>query len=198
MPLGPFAHFRQAGSERSRHDVRGIAYEDRPVAHAREALDVLDHLGVVVGRQVFLAIAAFGHRHIADEIREPRERAALQLGILVPEMVDVPCLVGDDQVVAAILDHVLEDHEIGDQDLVHGAQCLEGVEVVLAGLALDVPRFVDEQPARRMNRLARAVSSLVTGCWASQSTCNPGCSPRSWRAIARSRRPWPRPMGDDR
>ena len=43
-----------------------------------------------------------------------------------------------------------------------------------------------------------ASSSLVTGCWASQSTSRSGCSPRSSRAMAMSRRAWPSPIGEDR
>jgi hypothetical protein len=41
-------------------------------------------------------------------------------------------------------------------------------------------------------------SSLVTGSWASQSTSRSGCSPRSSRAMAMSRRACPSPIGEDR
>ncbi len=54
----PVAHRRQILAERQRHDVLGRADEDRPVAHAGMPLDVLDHLGVVVGGQERLVRAA--------------------------------------------------------------------------------------------------------------------------------------------
>ena len=47
--LRPVADQRQVRPERVGDDVVGVADEDRAVAHAREARDVLDHLGVVVG-----------------------------------------------------------------------------------------------------------------------------------------------------
>src|SRR5437870_3054691 len=45
-------------------------------------------------------------------------------------------------------------------------------------------------------RSPRASSTLVTGCWASQSISRPGCSVRSSPAIAASRWAWPRPIGE--
>ena len=62
---------------------------------------MLDHLGIVVGRQEGLALAARRHGHEAHEVGEPGEPRLLELGMLVPVMVDVPGFVGDDQVVAA-------------------------------------------------------------------------------------------------
>ena len=77
------------------------ADEDGAVAHAGMALDVLDHLGIVVGREEGLVLATCGHRNVADEVGEPGEPGLLELGMLVPVMVDVPGLVSDDEVVAA-------------------------------------------------------------------------------------------------
>ena len=74
--------------------------------------------------------------------------------MLVPVVVDVPGLVGDHEIVAALLDGILEDHEIGDQHLVHAADGLEGVEIVLARLQLDVPRLAGQPRAERMDALA--------------------------------------------
>ena len=113
-----------------------------------------DHLGVVVGRQKGLALAAVRHRHEADEVGEPRQLGLLQFGVLVPVLVDVPGFVGDHQVVAALVDGILEDHEVGDQHLVHAAQRLEAVQVVLARFQLDVPRLAGQQRAQRMDALA--------------------------------------------
>ena len=45
----PVADQRQVRPERVGHDVVAVADEDRTVAEARVARDVLDHLGVVVG-----------------------------------------------------------------------------------------------------------------------------------------------------
>ena len=69
-------------------------------------------------------------------------------------MIDVPRLVGDHEVVAARVDSILEEHEVGDQQLVHAPDRLEGMEVVLAGLLLDVPRLAGEAGAERMDALA--------------------------------------------
>ena len=69
-------------------------------------------------------------------------------------MIDVPRLVGDHQVVIALLDDFLEHHEVAQQDLVHAPQRLETVEVVLARLAGDVARLAGQVLAGRMNLLA--------------------------------------------
>ena len=75
--------------------------------------------------------------------------------MLVPEMIDVPGLIGDHDVVVAILDDLLKQHEVGDHDLVHAAQRLEYMQIVLASFVLDVRGFADEQAARRMHALPR-------------------------------------------
>ena len=72
--LGPLADRGQAGAEAVGHDVLRIADEDRAVAHPRVARDLLDHLGVVVGGEQRLALAAVRHRQPADEVGQPRRR----------------------------------------------------------------------------------------------------------------------------
>ncbi len=114
---------------------------------------MLDHLRIVVGGQKRLMRAARRHRHVADEVGEPGELRALQLGMLVPVVVDVPGLVGDHEIVAALVDRILEDHEVLDQHLVHAAERLEAMQVVLAGFELDVPRLAGEPRAERMHPL---------------------------------------------
>ncbi len=74
--------------------------------------------------------------------------------MLVPEMIDVPRLVGNDKVVVAVLDQFLEHHEIGNQDFVHAAQRLEDLEIVLAAFGLDMAGLIGQQIAGRMNALA--------------------------------------------
>ena len=135
-------------------DVVGVADEDGPIAHAREARDVLDHLLVVVGGQERLALAAVGHRQPADEVGQPDVRRALLLRVLVQVVVELPGLVADPEVVLLVADEVVEDHEVGEQDLVHPPDRLEAVQVVLGRLALDVARLVREEGAGRMDPLA--------------------------------------------
>ena len=131
-----------------------VADEDRQVAQPRVARDLLDHLGVVVGGQRGLGRAAVGHRHPADEVGQPGERAALELGVLVQEVVEVPALVGDHQVERLLGDQVVEDHEVGQQDLVHPPVGLEDVQVVLARLGRDVRALVRQESRRRVYPLA--------------------------------------------
>ena len=154
MLLGPVPDRGQLAAEAVGDDVVGVADEDRTVADPRVAGDVFDHLGVVVSRQEGLVLAAVGHGKEADEVGEPDVLAPLQLRVLVPEVVDVPGLVADDEVVQPLLDDLLEQHEVGDQDLVHAAQRLEAVQVVLAGLRGDVRRFVGQPATGRVDVLA--------------------------------------------
>ena len=154
MPRHPFAHGGQILAERERNDVGRLADEDRPVAYAGMPLDMLDHLGIVVGRQERLVLAARRHRNESDEIGEPDQPRPLQLGMLVPVVIDVPGLVGDDEVVAPLLDRVLEGHEVGDQHLVHAANRLKSVQFVLAGFQLDVTGFAGKAGAEGVNGFA--------------------------------------------
>jgi hypothetical protein len=134
------------------HVVR-IANEHGPVPQRREARDLLDHLGVVVGGQGLLARTAVGHRQPAHEVGHPGVGRALELGVLVQEVVDIPGLVADPQVERFAGGQLGEDHEVGDQDLVHGPDRLEGVQVVLCRLALDVPGLAGQEGRGRMDQL---------------------------------------------
>jgi hypothetical protein len=100
---------------------------------------VLDHLGVVVSGQHRLALAEGGHRQPAHEVRHPDEGGALQRRILEQVVVDLPGLVADPDVVVLLLDQVVEDHEVGEQDLVHPPPGLEDVQAVAGRLLLYVP-----------------------------------------------------------
>ena len=91
-------------------------------------------------------LAAVGHRQPPHEVGHPGEGEPLELGVLVEEVVDVPGLVADDEVVGLLLDDVEEHHEVGDEDLVHPPDRLEGVQIVLGALVLHVGRLVG-QPA---------------------------------------------------
>ena len=152
MLLGPVGDLGEVGAEGLRDDVVAVADEDRPVADPGEPGDVLDHLGVVVGGEVRLVVAAVGHGDEADEVGQPDVGSPLQLRVLVPEVVDVPRLVADDQVVATVLDHLLEHHEVGDQDLVHATERLEAVQLVAGGLRGDVSRLVGQPLAGGVDR----------------------------------------------
>ena len=102
-------------------------------------------------------VAAVGHRQPADEVREPDVRGPLLLGVLVEVVVELPRLVSDPEVVLLLADEVVEDHEVREQDLVHPADRLEAVEVVLGGLALDVRRLVGQEGAGRVDPLAASL-----------------------------------------
>jgi len=137
-----------------RDDIVGVAHEDRPVADPRVASDVLDHLGVVVRSQrCVLGWCAFGGEP-TNEVGQPRERTPLKLRVLVEEVVCFPGLVRDDEVVVLRLDDVVQNHEIGDQQLVHAPPGPEAVEVVTCRLTGEVRRLVAEVPARRVDALA--------------------------------------------
>jgi hypothetical protein len=126
-------------------------------SHAREARDVLDHLRVVIRRQEGLVLAAVLHRQPADEVGQPHVGGALLVRVLVQVVVELPGLVADPEVVLLVADEVVEDHEVGEQDLVHPPDRLEAVQVVLGRLALDVPRLVGEQLARGVDALAASL-----------------------------------------
>jgi hypothetical protein len=159
---------------------------------------VLDHLGVVVGGQVRLALAPVEHGQPAHEVGHPHVRGPLLLGVLVQEVVELPGLVPDPQVVGLLPDDVVEDHEVGHQDLVHPPDRLEGGRSCSAdSRSMWVDSLVSQALAGWM-RSPSASRTRVTGSWASQSISRPGTSRRSSRAMARSRRAWPSSMGEDR
>ena len=146
---------------------------------------MLDHLGVVVGGQERLALAAVLHREPADEVRQPDVGGALLLGVLVQVVVELPRLVADPEVVVLLAHEVVEDHVVGEQDLVHPADRLEAVQVVLGRLALDVGRLVGQQRAGGVDALAPGLEHLRDRCWASQSISRSGWSLRSSRRSPR-------------
>src|SRR5258708_39094035 len=55
----------------------------------------------------------------------------------------------DGQRLACEIISILEDHEVLDQHLVHAADGLEGIEIVLARLELDMPSFAGEAGGAR-------------------------------------------------
>ena len=72
-------------------------------------------------------------------------------------VVELPRLVADPQVVALVAHDVVEQHEVGGEDLVHATQRVEAVEVVLGGLRLDVARLIGEMGAGGVDALALAL-----------------------------------------
>ena len=69
-------------------------------------------------------------------------------------MVDLPGLVRDPQVVSLGLRDIEEHHEVRDEDLVHPAQRLEAVQLVLGEIGLHVGRLAGQLRARRVDCLA--------------------------------------------
>jgi len=108
---------------------------------------MLDHLRIIVRRQKRLMLAAGWHRDVTDKVGQPGKLRLLQFGVLMPVMVDVPGLVRDHEVIGALLDGVLEDHEILDQHLIHAADRLKAVQFMLAAFELDMPRFAGKPRA---------------------------------------------------
>jgi hypothetical protein len=72
----------------------------------------------------------------------------------VQVVVELPGLVADDKVVAGVAHDVVEDHEVGAQDLVHTPERVEAVQVVLGGFGLEVARLRGQVLAGGMDRLA--------------------------------------------
>ncbi len=116
--------------------------------------DVLDYLGVVVGRHKRLALAVLGHRQPADEVRQPGERRALAVRVLMQVVVELPRLVADPKVIRRLADDVVEDHVVRGQNLVHTPQRLEALQVVPGGLRFDMGRLVGQMLTRWMDALA--------------------------------------------
>ena len=89
------------------------------------------------------------------------------------EVVEVPCLVADPQVVLLVGDDVVEHHEVREQDLVHPPQRLEAVEVVLVrlGLACGPTRW---RAARWRGGCARRVASSTSSRGAGRASRSRG------------------------
>ena len=154
VAFGPVANHRQLRPEPLGDDVVGVAHEQRQVADLGVVGDVVDHVGVVVGGQEALALVCVAHRHEADEVGQPGERDALLARVLMQVVVELPCLVADPEVVALLAHDVVEEHEVGGEDLVHAPQRVEAVQIVLGGLRLDVARLVGQMSAGRVDALA--------------------------------------------
>jgi hypothetical protein len=71
----------------------------------------------------------------------------------VEEVVELPPLVGDDQVELLLGDQIVEDHEVGHQDLVHSPISLEEVQVVLTRLGFHVCGLARQPSGRRVHPL---------------------------------------------
>ena len=163
IPLHPVADSRQAGAELVRHHVARVADEHGAVPQCGEAGDLLDHLGVVIGGQGLLPRPAVRHRQPAHEVGHPGVGRALELGVLVQEVVDVPGLVADPQIEGLVFGQLGEDHEVADQDLVHRPDRLEGVQVVLGGLVpktLDVPGLAGQEGRGRVDQFGASPQQL--------------------------------------
>ena len=154
VAFGPVADHRQLRAEALGDDVIGVADEQRQVADLGVLGDVVDHVGVVVGGQEAFPRVAVAHRQEADEVGQPRERHALLARVLVQVVVELPRLVADPQVVALLAHDVVEQHEVRGEDLVHAAQRVEAVQVVLGGLRLDVLGLVRQMRAGGVDALA--------------------------------------------
>ncbi len=151
--LRPVADEGEVGPEGVGDHVVGVADVEGAIAHPREAGDVLDHLGVVVGCEKGLPLPAVGHGEPADEVRQPDISGPLLFRVLVEVVVELPGFVPDPKVVVLLARDVVEDHEVGEQDLVHPPPGLETVEVVLGGLGLHVTRLVCQLRAQGMDAL---------------------------------------------
>ena len=109
--------------------------------------------------------AALGHRQPAHEVGEPRVRGPLELGVVEQEMVDVPALVDDPQVVRLVGGQVMEDHEVRHHDLIHPAGGVEHVQVVLAAFSgLMCALSLASQRDAGWTRSPCSWSTWVTGC----------------------------------
>ena len=76
------------------------------------------------------------------------------------EVVDVPRLVTDPEVVRRLPHHVVEQHVVGAEDLVHPPESVEGVQVVRRGLALPVGGLRGQLSTRGVDHLAVRLQHL--------------------------------------
>ena len=132
--FGPCPDRSETGAEVVRHDIVGFADEQCSVPQVRVSLDVVDHLGVVVRSQDASAVPPSGIGSQPTKSVSQQNGARFEFGVLVKEAVELPRLVADPQVVGLLLDDVLEDHEIGDQDLVEPTPGPEAVQFVFRRL----------------------------------------------------------------
>src|SRR5258708_12500753 len=119
-----------------RNDVLGVTNEDGSIPLPREALDVLDHLRVVISGEEGFVSATVGHGQPADKVRQPDVGGPFLLGVFVQVVVKLPGFITDPQVVLLPVHDIMEEHVVRDEDLVHAPPRLEAVEAILGGFAL--------------------------------------------------------------
>ena len=103
------------------------------------------------------------HRENPDEVGDEDVWRALELGVLVEEVVEVPALVAHPEIVVVPLHDVGEGHEVGGEDLVHVPERVEGVELVVPRPPFEVGALVEVEPGRRMQALAESLHDAVGG-----------------------------------
>ena len=129
----------------------------------REARDVLDHLGVVVGGQERLALAAVGHRQPADEVGQPDVGGPLLLGVLVEVVVELPGLVADPEVVVLSRTRSWNTMKLASRISSMRRSAWKQCRSCSADSHSMWPRLVRQLGARRMDALAACLEHRVTG-----------------------------------
>ena len=81
----------------------------------------------------------------------------------MPVMIDIPRLVCDHEIVVTLIHGVLEDHEVRDQHLIHAADRLEAMKIVLARFQFDVTRLACQTCAERMDTFAAGIEQARDG-----------------------------------
>src|SRR6516165_5174532 len=78
-------------------------------------------------------------------------------------VVQLPGLIPAPQIVRLVVHHIMEEHVVRDEDLVHAPPGLETVEVVLGGFALDVAGFICQVHTGWVDALAAGLEYLGDG-----------------------------------
>src|SRR5690349_4878814 len=161
---GPLPHVGEVGAELAVQHVFFVADQDRQVPHVGMPAQVVDVLRVLLPAADELGGGAvFPHREQADEVGEEGVGGSLEIRVLVEEVVEVPALVADPQIVAVALDHVGQGHEVRGHDLVHVPERVERVQLVIGGPALEVRGLVLEQARGRVHPLPPVPDHAVGG-----------------------------------
>ena len=100
---------------------------------------------------------AIRHGNETDKVSEPGQLGLLQLRMLMPEMIHIPGFISDHQIVFLLFQNLLEDHEIGDQDFIHISDRLESIQIMFAGLRLNMVGFVGQQGRGGMQGFVRGI-----------------------------------------
>src|SRR5215467_12086030 len=160
----PLPHVREVGAELAIEHVLLVAHQEGQVAHVGMEAKVVDVLRVLLptadelGRRAVLP-----HGEHADEVGEEGVGCPLEIRILVEEVVEIPALVADPEIVALALHHVGEGHEVRREDLVHVPQRVEGVELVIGRPALEVLALVLEEARSGMQPFPPVADDAVGG-----------------------------------